>query len=316
MNKLRCAVIGVGYLGKFHAEKYASLSEATLVAVCDRDVAQASSIAHKCNTTYYADYHELLGQVDAVSIAVPTTLHYEVAKFFLSHRVHVLLEKPIATTVAEADELVQIAKTHGVVFQIGHLERFNTAVVALKRVLTKPQFIESFRLSPFQLRGSDVNVVLDLMIHDIDIIQEIAGSPIKEIYANGAVVLSQHIDFANARIIFENNCVANVTASRISLNKKRKLRVFQQDTYFSIDLQKKILTARRKGHSEMFPGIPEIIHEEQAFEQGDPLLEEIKAFIHAIQTHSEPVVTGEHGKRALATAIEITRIVTESELIV
>jgi predicted dehydrogenase len=207
--------------------------------------------------------------------------------------------------------MIDLANQKNLVFQIGHLERFNTVLVALDTILDNPRFIESTRLSPFKPRGTDVNVVLDLMIHDIDIIQRIVGSPINNIHANGASVLSSHIDIANVRLQFENGCVANVTASRVSFNVERKLRIFQHDAFISLDLHNKKLAIHRKGISEMFPGIPEIISEEQAYEQGDALFDEISSFIKAIQTNSPPVVTGEDGKRALETAIKITNIVTD-----
>lgn len=311
MNKIRAGVIGVGYLGKFHAEKFDTLPNSELVAVCDIHEERCNAIAHHHNAQAILDYAALLGKVDAVSIAVPTTLHHPIAKFFLENGVHVLLEKPIASTVAQAQSLIDIAKEKNVVFQIGHLERFNTVLVALDTILDNPRFIESTRLAPFKPRGTDVNVVLDLMIHDIDIIQRIVGSPITNIHANGASVLSSHIDIANARLQFENGCVANVTASRVSFKVERKMRIFQHDAFVSLDFQNKELAIHRKGISEMFPGIPEIISEEQAFEQGDALMDEISAFLKSIQTNTPPVVTGEDGKQALATAIEITRIVTE-----
>jgi predicted dehydrogenase len=311
MNKIRAAVIGVGYLGKFHAEKFEILPQSELVAVCDIHPDRCHVIARQHNVELFTDYKKLLNKVDAVSIAVPTSLHFPIAKFFLEHGIHVLLEKPIASTVAEAQSLIDIANEKKVVFQIGHLERFNTVLIALDTILDNPRFIESIRLAPFKPRGTDINVVLDLMIHDIDIIQRIVGSPITNIHANGASVLSSHIDIANVRLQFENGCVANVTASRVSFKVERKLRIFQHDAFISLDLHNKELAIHRKGMSEMFPGIPEIISEEQAFEQGDALLDEIAAFLNSIQTCSPAVVTGEDGKRALATAVEITRIVTE-----
>lgn len=311
MNKIRTAVIGVGYLGKFHAEKFKLLPQSNLVAVCDIHADRVQAIAKQQHVECFTDYKKLLHKVDAVSIAVPTSLHYPIAKFFLENGIHVLLEKPIASTVSEAESLIDIANSKKVVFQIGHLERFNTVLVALDTILDNPRFLESIRLAPFKPRGTDINVVLDLMIHDIDIIQRIVGSPIVNIHANGASVLSSHIDIANVRLQFENGCVANVTASRVSFKVERKLRIFQHDAFISLDLHNKELAIHRKGISEMFPGIPDIISEEQAFEQGDALLDEIAAFLNSIQTETPPAVTGEDGKRALATAVEITRIVTE-----
>lgn len=311
MNKIRTAVIGVGYLGKFHAEKFKLLPNSELVAVCDIDKERVHTIAKQFEIEAILDYKQLLGKVDAVTIAVPTALHFPIAEFFLGNKIHVLLEKPIASTVAEAQTLIDIAEKQKVVFQIGHLERFNTVLLALDTILDNPRFIESIRLAPFKPRGTDINVILDLMIHDIDIIQRIVGSPIRNIHANGASVLSSHIDIANVRLQFENGCVANVTASRVSFKVERKLRIFQHDAFISLDLHHKKLAVHRKGISEMFPGIPEIISEEQAFEQGDALLDEIMAFLNSIENHTPPVVTGEDGKRALATAIKIVHIVTE-----
>ena len=193
------------------------------------------------------------------------------------------------------------------------MERFNSTLKALKQILKYPRFIESYRLSPFRLRGTDVNVVLDLMIHDIDIIQDIVASPISHISANGATVLSNHTDIANARIEFKNGCVANVTASRVSAKVERKLRIFQHDTFIGLDLHNKKLDIRRKGISEMFPGIPEILHEEQAFESGDALRDEIVSFLDCIIHNKTPVVSGQDGRQALATAIEITNIVAQQK---
>lgn len=311
MKKIKCAVIGVGYLGKYHAEKYAALKNAELVAVCDVEWEKAQEVAHHLGTMAVQDYSELLGKVEAVSVVTPTQLHHKIAKKFLENGVHVLVEKPITHTVAEADELIAIANDKRLVLQVGHLERFNSVVNALEKYLDKPRFIESLRLAPFKPRGMDVNVVLDLMIHDIDLIQYIVGSPIKKIHANGANVLSDQLDIANARIQFENHCVANVTASRVSLKQERKLRLFQHEMYMSLDLQHKQLAIHRKGVNEMFPGIPEIIHEEQAFEQGDALCDEIIAFLDAITHQKPPAVSGLDGKMALATAIQITDIVKE-----
>lgn len=309
MKKIKCAVIGVGYLGRFHAEKYATLPNAELVGVCDIDHARGQEIALKHRVMATTNYLDFIGKVDAVSIATPTQSHYQIAKVFLENNIHVLLEKPITTTVRQAEDLIALADKHKLVLQVGHLERFNTVVNALEKYLDAPRFIECVRLAPFKPRGIDVNVVLDLMIHDIDLIQYIVGSPIKSVQASGARVLSDEIDLANAHIHFENHCVANVTASRVSLKQERKIRVFQQEAHISLDLQHKQLSVNRKGSNEMFPGIPEIIREEQAFEQGDALLDEIISFLDAITHQKPPVVSGLDGKMALATAIEITDIV-------
>lgn len=311
MNRIRVAVIGVGYLGKFHAAKYAQLPHAELIAIVDTDSDVATKIAAQYHCKAVPDYHEIIGQVDAVSIAVPTLFHYEIAKKFLESGVHVLVEKPITTTVTEAQSLIDIAIKNNLVLQVGHLERFNAAIQALNQgTLQKPQFIESNRIAPFKMRSTDINVVLDLMIHDIDIIQSIVNSPIKNLSACGSPVLSKEIDIANARVQFENGCVANVTASRISLKSERKMRIFQQDCYISIDFQNTSVMICRKGEKEMFPGIPEIITEEFVFSDDDALRSEINAFLQAIQTGSKPIVSGEDGKRALETATHISELIS------
>lgn len=314
MDTLKTAVVGVGYLGKFHAEKYAALPGSHLVGVADADADNARAIADNHGVTAYTDYHELLGHVDAVSIVVPTQLHYEVARDFLDNGVHVLLEKPITATVDQARELVELASKRKVVLQVGHLERFNPAILALEDVLKEPLFIESDRVAPFNPRGADVSVILDLMIHDIDIILDVVGSPLQRIDANGVAVLSRDIDIANARLQFTNGCVANVTASRVGLKSERKMRLFQHDAYISIDFQNKKLGVHRKGAGEMFPGIAEIDSEETVFEQGDALKAEIAAFLKAVTEGTAPVVGGEDGLRALETAMAITGLLGKSSL--
>lgn len=310
MSKLKCAVIGAGYLGKFHAEKYASLKNCELVAVVDINEEAARQVAEKHGTQALTDYRALLGQIDAVSIVVPTSYHHSVSKDFLQAGTHVLVEKPITVTVEEADELIAIAKERNVILQVGHLERFNPAVRGLETLEEKPLFIESHRLSPFNPRANDVSVVLDLMIHDIDIILALVNSEIEKIDASGTAVLTQGTDIANARITFKNGCVANVTASRISMKMERKMRMFRPSSYVSVDFQNRVLVKHKTGDKEMFPGIPEIVTEELTFESGDALLEEIKHFVNCIQTGENPLVPGEAGRKALATAIEITKFLT------
>jgi predicted dehydrogenase len=238
---------------------------------------------------------------------VPTSLHHQVSRDFLLAGSHVLVEKPITVTVEEADELIAIAKDKQLILQVGHLERFNPAVSGLENMAEKPLFIESHRLSPFNPRANDVSVVLDLMIHDIDIIMALVDSEVEKIDASGTAVLTQGTDIANARITFKNGCVANVTASRISMKMERKMRMFRPCSYISVDFQNRVLIKHRTGEKEMFPGIPEIVTEESVFESGDALLEEIKHFVNCIKTGENPLVPGEAGRRALATAIEITR---------
>jgi len=306
-KRIRVAVIGVGYLGQFHAEKYAGLQNVNLVAVIDIDRQRSSEIAAKLGTTGLCDYREIIGKVDAVSIAVPTLYHYEVAKFFLENGVHILLEKPITTTLEEAGELIKIAREKNLVLQIGHLERFNPVILALDGVIKEPRFIESTRIAPFKSRGTDVNVVLDLMIHDIDIIQYLVRSPVKQINSIGAPVFTSEEDIANARIEFENGCVANVTASRISLKSERRMRIFQPDAYISLDFQHKKVAVFRKGEGEMLPGVPKVDIDEKVLAQVDALQEEIKSFVASICGGNPPVVTGEDGKRALETALLINK---------
>jgi predicted dehydrogenase len=242
-----------------------------------------------------------------VSIAVPTLYHYEVAKFFLENGVHILLEKPITNTLEEAGELIKIARKKNLVLQVGHLERFNPVILALDGVIKEPRFIESTRIAPFKSRGTDVNVVLDLMIHDIDIIQYLVRSPVKQINSIGAPVFTSEEDIANARIEFENGCVANVTASRISLKSERRMRIFQSDAYISLDFQHKKVAVFRKGEGEMLPGVPKVDIDEKVLAQIDALQEEIKSFVASICGGNPPVVTGEDGKRALETALLINK---------
>jgi len=226
MSRLRTAVVGVGYLGNFHARKYAALTDVELTGVVDSDAARASEVAAACACTAFTDYRELIGQVDAVSVVVPTQYHHQVALDFLNAGVHVLIEKPITVTIEQADELIAVAEDKKLVLQVGHLERFNPVLMAAEEVLSAPLFVESVRIAPFKPRGTDVNVVLDLMIHDIDIIQYLVKSKVARIDAIGAPVFTAEEDIANARIAFENGCVANVTASRISLKSERKMRIF------------------------------------------------------------------------------------------
>ena len=305
---IRSAVIGVGYLGKFHAQKYAQLPDSELVAVCDTNLTTAQQLATQLGTRAVDNIDALLPEVDALSIVVPTQQHHKIAKKCLLAGKHVLLEKPMTTTVAEAKELVDIAKQQNVVLQIGHLERFNPAILALENVLSTPLFIESHRVAPFNPRGADVNVILDLMIHDIDIILDIVNADVTHIDAKGVSVLSKDIDIANARLKFANGCVANVTASRAGMKSERKMRVFQHDAYISVDFQNKKLGIHRKGDGEQFPGIANIDSKEQIFEQGDALNAEIASFLNSIKKGTPPKVSGEAGMRALAAAIEITQL--------
>jgi len=306
---IRTAVIGVGYLGRFHAQKYAQLPGSTLICVVDANAEVAAQVAAELGVESATDALAILDRIDAVSIAVPTPLHYDIGRAALERGVHVLMEKPIAKTVSEARELVDLARSKRCVLQVGHLERFNPAIVAAASRLKTPRFVESHRLAPFKQRGTDVSVVLDLMIHDIDLIQELVGEPIESIDAVGATIFSGETDIVNARIRFRGGCVANTTASRISLKQERKIRIFQDDAYLSIDMQQKILTVIRKKDAAPVESPAQVSIEEQSFDQGDALYAEIEAFLRAIRERTEPVVTGEHGLRALETAMQITKLV-------
>jgi predicted dehydrogenase len=307
MSSLRTAVIGVGYLGNFHAQKYAALEGVELVGVVDASPDRAAEVAAACGCGSFTDYRDLIGKVDAVSVVVPTQYHYEVAREFLAVGVHVLIEKPITVTIEQADELIALADTNRLVFQVGHLERFNPVMMAAEEVLNEPLFVESVRIAPFKPRGTDVNVVLDLMIHDIEIIQHLVKSPVARIDAVGAPVFTGEEDIANARIAFENGCVANVTASRISLKSERKMRIFQRDAYLTLDFQNKKVLVAKKGAGELLPGVPNVQVTEQELGQSDPLLSEISSFVEAIRQGKQPQVSGRDGRMALETALKINQ---------
>jgi predicted dehydrogenase len=312
MQKIRAAVIGVGYLGRFHAQKYAQAAQCELVAVADSRQDAGEKVAAEVGTRAVTDYRKLLGKVDAVSIVTPTPAHFPIAREFLNAGAHVLVEKPITETVEEARDMIALAERNKRVLQVGHLERFNAAILAAEPYLRTPRFVECHRLAPYRERGTDVNVVLDLMIHDIDIVQTIVGTPITSIDAIGTPVFSEEIDIANARIHFANGCVANATASRVSVKTERKMRVFEDDAYLSLDLQQKILTVIRKRPPSDPPGPLPVTIEEQNLDQGDALKSEIESFLESIRTGRPPVVSGEAGLRALETAMRITDQVMQS----
>ena len=308
---LRTAVIGVGYLGKYHAEKFAEIPESDLVAVVDIDERVRESVAGSLGVDAVGDYRKLIGAVDAVSVVVPTPAHFEIAEAFLDSGANVLVEKPITETVEQATRLIDTARRHNAVLQVGHLERFNPAVRALKTLLDNPRFVESVRIAPYQDRGTDVDVVLDLMIHDIDLIQYIAGSPIERLEAVGAAVITDKPDVANARIRFESGCVANVTASRTSLKVERKIRIFQQACYFSADLHQRAVSVYRKGESTIGDLRLPISIEQLECDDDDALRLEIESFLHAIRDGTPAVVSGEDGRQALETAMDIIGQVDE-----
>ncbi len=300
-------MVGCGHFGRYHAEKYAALAGAELVAVVDCALERAQELGAALGALALTDLAELAGRVEAVSVVVPTRSHFAVARRLLEAGLHVLLEKPIAASLEEADTLIALAQAQGVMLQIGHLERFNAALLALADVLEVPLFIESHRLAPFKPRGTDVDVVLDLMIHDIDLIQQLIGRPLASIDAVGVPVLSAEDDIANARLRFEGGCVVNVTASRVSLKSERKMRLFQRDAYVSIDFQAGEATIARKGAGEMFPGVPNVRLERRRFEANDPLSLEIEAFLAAVRGERAVAVSGADGRLALESALRITR---------
>ncbi len=307
MKKTAAGVIGVGYLGRYHADKYAGLQEAQLAGVVDIDPKRAEEVSRKHNVAAYTDYRELFGKVEAVSVAVPTGLHYLVVKDFLQQGIDVLVEKPIAASLDEADELVALAEKNRCVLQVGHLERFNPGFMLLDGILKSPLFIETHRLAPFKNRGTDVDVILDIMIHDIDIILSIVPSDIVSIHAVGVpVLMADTNDIANARIEFENGCVANITASRISVKEMRKTRIFQEDAYISIDFaEQKSEVFRKEESSHNSSDMPSIAYDLIEAPKADQLREEIASFIMSVKLRKPPVVGGRDGRDALKVAFEI-----------
>ncbi|MHB1049339.1 MAG: Gfo/Idh/MocA family oxidoreductase [Bacteroidota bacterium] len=318
-KKINVGVIGTGHLGSLHSKMYSEIDSANFVGVFDTDTQRREETASKYKVTAFNSIGELLNAVDAVSIATVTTTHFEVAKQALSAGKHVLIEKPITSTLAEADELIALAGSKKVLIQVGHIERFNPAIISLESYTLKPMFIESHRLAQFNPRGTDVAVVLDLMIHDIDIILSLVNSPVKQIDANGVAVVSDTPDIANARLQFENGCVANVTSSRISRSKMRKMRMFQSNAYIAIDFQQGSADVFRLGNegegsiwSTMLLGqIGEgkkkrsIIYEQPEIKKINALKYELESFLHAVSTNSRPIVNGEDGRMALDVAQQI-----------
>jgi predicted dehydrogenase len=293
-------VVGVGHLGKFHAEKYAASKKGRLIGVVDIDSKRAREVAERLGTDSLSDYHELLGRVRCVSIAVPSRLHYLVSRDFLNAGVDVLVEKPLAVDLAEATELVELAKAQNCILQVGHLERFNPAIRRLEGVIRQPKFVECHRLAPFVERGTDVDVVLDLMIHDIDVIASLVRAPVKRVEAIGVPILTDKPDIANARITFSSGCIANVTASRVSMKRERKVRFFQPDAYISIDYDRRQAQIFHKPPAGS--GWLDIRGESVEFAEGDALADEIDSFLECVRTRSVPLVSGADGLRALEIA--------------
>ncbi len=309
-------VIGVGHLGSLHAKMLAQINGIKLAGVCDVDQARAAALADELGTRAFSSIEDLSVDVDAVVIATNTSSHYDVAKKAIERGKHIFIEKPITQTIVQADELIRLAANRGVLIQVGHIERFNAAVLALEKYDINPMFVESHRLAQFNPRGTDVAVVLDLMIHDIDIILSFVKSPVTRIEANGVAVVSDSLDIANARIQFGNGCVANVTASRISQKKMRKMRMFQKDAYLSVDFSEKHAEVFRLvgddersakgalmlGQIESAKHKRNILFEQPKVEEVNSLKHELELFLRAIDTNTQPPVTGEDGKRALEVA--------------
>jgi predicted dehydrogenase len=326
--KLPIGVIGVGHLGSLHAKMLANIQNADLVGVYDADRVRAEKIAGDYHTKIFTSIDDLLNNVKAVCVATPTTAHFEIARKAIDKRIHLFIEKPITHTTEEAEILVRAASDNNVKIQVGHIERFNPALLALETYKLKPMFIESHRLAQFNPRGTDVAVVLDLMIHDIDIILSLVQSPVVKIEANGVAVVSNQIDIANARLQFENGCVANVTASRISQKKMRKMRLFQRDAYISIDFS--------DGTAEVFRLVDEnekvenlammlgqinagtknrnIVFEKPEIKEVNALMHELQLFVDAVQNDVQPVVTGKDGLQALKVAHDIITKINQQSI--
>ncbi len=301
-DKLRVGVVGVGYLGRFHARIYSAMPDVELVGVADIDPQTARSVAQSHGCRAYTDARELVDKVDAVSIVVPTASHLSVARPFLEHGVHMLMEKPIASTYEEALEIVALAERDGAILQVGHLERFNAGVMALAERVGDARFIEVHRLGPFVDRATDVDVVTDLMIHDIDIVTSLVRANIRVIAAVGTPVLTNHVDIANARLEFENGAVANVTASRVSNKKLRRIRVFGRNSYYGLDYIDQQLEVVRARPSTETGGRPKIVTERLEIEPRPPLDAELEDFVHAVRERRPPLVDGRVGLEALRVA--------------
>jgi len=298
MEKIRVGVIGVGHLGSIHAKIYQQTLGCQLVAVCDNNRSRVDEVSKSLGVAGFMDYKELYDKVDAVSVATPTKSHFEVASDFLKQKIHCLVEKPFTPTLKEADALIEIARKNDLILQVGHIERFNSAFGATLKLIKEPKFIECHRLSPFPNRSLDVGAVLDIMIHDIDIVLGLVNSEIKQIESVGVNVLTQFEDIANVRITFKNGCVANLTASRVSDEVMRKIRIFQEDTYISLDYKDAKATVYKKD------GI-KITKDNLPIEKEQPLQKELQAFVDCVLNHKQPLVSGPVARQALAVALEI-----------
>jgi len=302
---MKVGVVGVGYFGQFHVEKYAKIEEVELVGVVDVDTSRAREIAKRYRTQSFFHHADLFGKVQAVSIAVPTPFHYSMTKDFFLRGIDVLLEKPISNTLEEADELIGLAESKGLIFQVGHLERFNGALSGVEGKIKNPLFIESHRLGPFTGRGADVDVVLDLMVHDIDILLSLVNAKVNQFQAVGIPILTRYLDMANVHIEFENGCTASLTASRVSKEKIRKTRIFQPDGILSLDYLSQKLSFSKKGVPHGTKEIPKMVTEEIPVKKIDLLEAEIHSFFQSVRDRKKARVSGVDGKRALEVALQI-----------
>ncbi len=300
MGKIRVAVIGIGHLGSIHAKAYRENPDCELIGVCDSNPERLKQVCSNLNVPGFTDYKELFSKVDAVSIAVPTVLHYKIAEDFLKSGIHTLVEKPFTLTLKEADKLIDISRRRRLILQVGHIERFNSAFAATLKIIKNPKFIECHRLSSFPNRSLDVGVVLDIMIHDIDIVLGLVNSPLKRMDSVGVNVLTRFEDIANARLIFRNGCIANLTASRVSDEPMRKIRIFQEDTYISLDYKNAEASVYRKAGMQ-------ITKENLPIEKEQPLQKELESFISCVTNKTTPLVSGEIARQALAVALAIQK---------
>ncbi len=305
MDKIKVGVIGVGHLGQHHARIYAGMEGVELAGICDTDIRRAKKFARKYKTSAFTDHKQMFGMINCASVVVPTDLHYHVAKDCLLNGISVLIEKPVTKSVGEADDLLNIARDRKLIIQVGHIERFNAAVRALDEIPGNVRFIECHRLGPFKKRALDVGVVLDLMIHDIDIILGLVRSEVLSIDAVGVNILTDHEDLANVRIRFKNGAVANLTASRVTKAEMRKIRLFKDDCYISLDYIKQDAVLYRKTNNRITGKLINIKKEE-------PLKKELEAFVNCIRTGERPLVSGEEGRDALKIALQIEDAIKEN----
>lgn len=305
---LRAAVIGAGRLGTLHARKYAAIEGIALTHIVDIVLERARVLAAEVGASPLVDFRDLAGKVDLVTIASPGVTHHEIASAMLTAGIDVLLEKPMAETLAQARELASIAKSSGRILQIGHLERFNPAVVHLHSIVKNPRFVECHRLAPFTERGTDVDVVLDLMVHDLDVIMSVAPSEVESLETVGVAILTDRIDLANARIRFKSGLIANLVTSRVSARRERKIRFFQPDAYISVDYEARRIQLYRKSPPPPGAQFPVISAEQIDLGEGDPLADEVAAFVESVRTRSTPAVTAEDGLRVMELSERIKEV--------